>query len=161
MKKIISAFQAVSIVIGIILLIMFFVPTIIGIKPCIVLSGSMEPQIKTGSIVYANTHVEVGTIKQGDIIVFNIGETQVIHRVININENSFITKGDANENEDLAPVNLSQYKGKYIFSIPYLGKILLKCKTRTGKFIVFSVIGLNILCCLYAVNTHDEDDKEE
>lgn len=165
MKKIIGIFQTISILIGFTVIVLFIIPTIIGIKPFIVLSGSMESTIKTGSVAYINTHVKAGDIQVGDIIAFNVENSQVTHRAIAINENNtFTTKGDANENEDLAPVKFEDYKGKTIFSIPYLGKLITSCKTRTGHFIVFLIIGLNILCLIFSGdnerNSKKQDDNE-
>ena len=48
---------------------------------------------------------------------------QVLHRVLQVDEEkkTFQTKGDANETADPGVVEFSQYRGKEIFSIPYLG----------------------------------------
>lgn len=151
MRKVISIFQTISILIGFMIIVLFLIPTIAGIKPFIVLSGSMESTIKTGSVAYVNTHVKVQDIKVDDIIAFNVNNTQVTHRVIAINEdNTFTTKGDANKNEDFAPVKFEDYKGKTIFSIPHLGKVITTSQTKIGYFIVFVVIGLNILCLIFS-----------
>lgn len=151
MKRALSIFQTISIIIGFIVIALFLIPTIIGIKPFIVLSGSMEDEIKTGAIAYINTHVKVQDIQVGDIIAFNVGNTQVTHRVIAVNENNtFTTKGDANENEDLRPVKFEDYKGKTIFSIPDIGKIITKCNTKIGHFIIYIIIGLNVLCLIFS-----------
>lgn len=161
MRKVINIFQTISILIGFTAIVLFIIPTIIGIKPFIVLSGSMENAVKTGSVAYINTHVKAEDIKIGDIIAFSVGNTQVTHRVIGINKySSFITKGDANKNEDLAPVKFEDFKGKTIFSIPYLGKFMTMCKTRMGKFIIFLIIGLNILCLMFSKETDKKAKKK-
>lgn len=161
MRKVINIFQTVSILMGFIVIALFLVPTIIGIKPFIVLSGSMEDTIKTGSIAYINTHVKAQDIQVGDIIAFDIENAQVTHRAIAINENNtFTTKGDANENEDLAPVKFENYKGKTIFSIPYVGKLITMCQTKTGHFIVFMIIGLNILCLIFSSDSEKSNKKQ-
>ena len=150
MKTLIRILQAISTLIGIALIILFLIPAICGIKPFVVLSGSMEPQIKTGAVAYVNTYIRVDAINVGDIIAFSVGDEQVTHRVIQINEdNTFTTKGDANNTEDLAPVSFESYKGKTIFSIPYLGKVMSLFQTSTGRFIVFLIIGLNIVCIIF------------
>lgn len=158
MRKLVSLFQGLSITIGAFVVIAFLIPLLAGIKPYIVLSGSMEPEIKTGSVAYINTHVDVHEIKVGDVIGFEFGKNQATHRIVEINEdNTFTTKGDANENNDFAPVRFDQYKGKTIFSVPYLGRIISKVKTKTGKFVAAFVIGLNIICIVFVGS---DDDKE-
>ena len=160
MRKLVSLFQGLSITIGAFVVVAFLIPFLVGIKPYIVLSSSMEPEIKTGSVAYVDTHVDVHEIKVGDVIGFEFGKSQATHRVVEINEdNTFTTKGDANENNDLAPVRFDQYKGKTIFSVPYLGRIISKVKTKTGKFIVALVIGLNIICIVFG--SSDDDKKEK
>ena len=161
MKKIINIFQIISMIIGITLIVLFLVPTICGIKPHIVLSGSMEPQIKTGAVAYVNTHMGAEKIKVGDIIAFKVENKQVTHRVIAINEdNTFTTKGDANETEDIAPVKFENCYGKTVFSIPYLGRIMSTFKTRVGSFIVYTIIGLNIVCIIFS-NGNCENEEDE
>ena len=102
--------------------------------------------------------IKVEDIKVGDIIIFQLDETTVTHRVVSINDdNTFTTKGDANQTEDLAPVKFENYKGKTMFSIPYLGYIVNAIKTRTGHFIFFSLIGLNIVHLIFS--KEDEEKK--
>lgn len=91
-----------------------------GFQSYYVLSGSMEPRIKTGSIVIVNTNAD--NFQTGDIVCYQISDTRVTHRIQSvINENSFITKGDANETPDFYPVNRDMIIGKAVFCIPYLG----------------------------------------
>lgn len=146
MKKAINIFQYATIVIGFIVIVIFLIPRLFGIKPYIVLSGSMEPKIKTGAVAYIDTKVDVKEIKEGDIIAFNIGAKQVTHRVVEINnDRTFTTKGDANKVIDMNRVKFSSYIGKTIFSIPYLGYVLAAIQTKLGYSILIAVIGINII----------------
>lgn len=56
---------------------------IMGIRPFVVVSGSMEPAIKTGSISWVNLHADASCMEQGDILAFkrNDGEL-VLHRIV-------------------------------------------------------------------------------
>lgn len=158
-KIIMSVMQYTLILISLAVVIMLIAPRAIGIRPFVVLSGSMEKEIKTGAVAYSDSKAKVEDVKVGDIIVFKLNETYVTHRVIKINEDStFTTKGDANQTEDLAPVKFEDFKGKTIFSIPYLGYLLQVIQTRLGKFILFTIIGINIIYFIFA---SDEKKKEE
>ena len=97
------------------------VPRFFGIKPFIVLSGSMEPEIHTGSMAYIHTKTDPYKIHSGDIITYKISDTVVTHRVIDETVTTVTTKGDANEEADFSPVTRDNIVGKYLFSIPYLG----------------------------------------
>lgn len=96
-------------------------PRVFGIKPYIVLSGSMEPQIHTGSMAYINANTDPYEVHKDDIITYQMSDTVVTHRIIDETITSVTTKGDANEEADFTPVTRDKILGKYLFSIPYLG----------------------------------------
>ena len=116
-------------------------PKLLGLKSYIVLSGSMHPEIQTGAFAYVKPQ-EADTLKVNDIITFTIGENTVTHRINEITDDGFITKGDANEVPDLAPVMKNQVVGKYVFSIPYLGYFVSWLSTKAGKLTVFWIIAI-------------------
>ena len=155
MKKAINAFQFLIITIGIIVISIFIIPVIFGIKPFVVLSGSMEKEIKTGSIVYVNSNIKVEDIKVGDIIAFRINNGQATHRVISINDNrTFTTKGDANQTEDLTQVKFENYMGKTIFSIPYLGYIVSNLQTHIKLVMTLGILSIILVIVV------NKDNKE-
>lgn len=91
-------------------------------------SGSMWPALKTGDLVLIKGVKSKEEIKNGDIIVYRNERGFTIHRVIKMNEETVITKGDANNISDM-PVKYGEIVGKTVsfdskpFRIPYLGKI--------------------------------------
>lgn len=91
----------------------------------IVISGSMEPEIRKGDLAFINENIEYKDIKEEDIISYNLGRNKVLHRVINITENGYITKGDNNDNVDFGVVTKDQLNGKLLFSVPLLGYMFL------------------------------------
>lgn len=98
---------------------------IAGILPFVVMSGSMEPEISTGSLCFVNTNVSYERIEKGDIIAFSTGgDIYVTHRVISVETDGFLTKGDGNDKVDLWIVKEDNYKGKTVAWIPYIGYIL-------------------------------------
>ncbi len=99
----------------------------------------MEPLIPTGSLAIITYNHQ--SIQTGDIILYDLNSMQVIHRVIEVNGDSYITKGDANNTADLNPVSSTQVKGKYLFSIPYLGYIVFYLK----RYFYFVLIILFII----------------
>ena len=80
-----------------------------GISVDMVLSGSMEPKIRTGGLVFTDTSRKDPQI--GDIITYSLNDSFVTHRVIRREGSMLITKGDANDGEDLAPVSAEQVLG--------------------------------------------------
>ena len=118
-----------------------------------VISGSMEPRLKVGSLVVVRP-VEPETIVVGDIITFRtttLGENSITHRVIVIGHNSplhFRTKGDANNNLDPFTVPAQNLLGKVCLHIPYLGYFTEFLKTPVG-FVGAIVIPGIITIALY------------
>ena len=113
-----------------------FLPQLFGIKNYIVISGSMEPIIHTGSVVYIDEKAQ--NIETNDIIAYQLSDgTKVVHRVISIDTNQqvMITKGDANETQDLSPVPFSNVMRRFVVAIPYLGFVLAWIKTKQGILI--------------------------
>ncbi len=121
-----------------------------------VLSGSMEPELMTGSLVVTRS-VEPEAVVVGDIITFrptNNGENLITHRVIGIGQSSslyFETKGDANEDPDPFTVPARNLVGKISFHAPYWGYATEFLKTPFG-FLFAVVIPGSILIALYIIN---------
>ena len=149
MKIIVKLFDvlATSVIIAAALL---FVPVLFGMKPYIVLSGSMEPEIKTGSVVYVNTRKDIDEIKVGDIIAFYSGGNAVTHRVTRINKNHIVTKGDANRTDDKEIVTSENYIGKTEYTIPFIGYALNSLRSPFVIAILIFIVGTHLI--LTAIN---------
>ena len=104
--------------IGILGVMLLLLPQI-GISVDSIMSGSMEPVLRTGGIVFTDTKERRPEI--GDIVTYQVGETRVTHRVIRKEHKGYVTKGDANNREDPTVVTADQIIGKVIFSLPCLG----------------------------------------
>jgi len=119
-----------------------------GWRTEVVISGSMEPAIRTGSIVIVRP-IMPDAIQTGDIIMFFSPDRKSLttHRVVGVESDSglrFSTKGDANKNADMNAVEPGQVVGTVVHSIPYLGLLVQFIKTPLG-FIVFLLIPAVIL----------------
>lgn len=97
-----------------------------GFESFIVVSGSMEPEIKTGSVIFSQ-EVEPSEIGVGDIVTYRSGGEYTTHKVIEVlngTELEFRTKGIANESPDPQTVSEDQIVGRELLTIPYLGYFL-------------------------------------
>ncbi len=101
---------------------------VLGIKPLIIVSGSMRPFLDVGDVVLLAS-VSLGGVKDihvGDVIGY-VSETGdiVVHRVIKIVKEDgkifFVTKGDANREPDRKLVTPEMIVGKYVTHIPKIG----------------------------------------
>ena len=104
-----------------------------------VMSGSMEPSIRTGSIIITDTTKTEP--KAGDVITFEAGGTSVTHRVLRIDESgNYITKGDHNPSEDPSPVDREQIMGTVIIAIPFLGMMIMMLRRPSAICLLISLI---------------------
>lgn len=149
--KICKILMNIIIVVLIILVGILFVPRFFGYQNFAVISGSMEPNMPVGSIVYAHPE-DFENIKVNDVISYRVNEeTMVTHRVVEVNEEdkSFITKGDANDVNDANPISYDNVVGVVKMCIPLLGYITMYIKTPLGIGvlcgIVFIILLLNFL----------------
>lgn len=141
------------------------VPKIGGYCPLIVLTGSMEPEIKDGDLIIVK-QIDGNDVKVGDVISFfdpeSTSNSVLTHRVTEIiNENgslSFRTKGDANNTEDKMAVPEDELVGIYKSRIPGAGNIAMFMQSTAG--LVICVILPLILLVGYDIIRRRRYEKE-
>ena len=138
-KGIINVLTTLIICVGSLFIILY----IFGIIPYVVLSGSMEPTIGTGSLCFINKNANIENIKEKDIIAFKLRDgTLVTHRAIKVDNSGIITKGDNNKAADSNVVNKENFVGKNLFWIPKVGYVVKAFQTTRGKIIAGAIIVL-------------------
>jgi len=125
------------------LIVISLIPLPGNYKVLSVLSGSMEPAIKTGSIVFVKP---VGNYKVNDVITFPGSGTDaqpITHRIVEAKEAEgtilYKVKGDANDAADWQAVPREEVTGKVFFSIPYFGYLLSFAKQPIGFILLIWV----------------------
>ncbi len=88
----------------------------------VVSSWSMEPTLHVGDIVIV---VGSESYSVGDIVIYESPSGLIVHRIIGIEGNAYVTKGDANPFPDSIHPPPTSIKGKVVFVIPYIGAIKL------------------------------------
>jgi signal peptidase I len=158
----------ITIVLFLLLIFMIFVvvsskasggePNFLGYQLKTVLSGSMEPTFKTGSIIAIKPSNNPTEYKKGDIITFKKDESTIVtHRVIEVIKNNsgdilYKTKGDNNEDADVEPVLSQNVLAKYTgFTIPYLGYLVDFSKSKIGTALLLIIPGFILL--IYSIVT--------
>ena len=130
-----------------------------------VVSGSMEPTIKIGDLIVIDTNEK--NYKKDDIVTFrDVNGSFVTHRIIVIDKNQIVTKGDANNSKDDGAIDRSKIVGKYKFRIKNLGILIKAFKT---PFVMIMIFIIGILSCILIstdklgnpIYTEDEKEMEE
>lgn len=128
-----------------------------GYRPVVVVSGSMEPAIKTNSISIVK-RVSIQEINKGDIVMYiSKNNIPVMHRVIgftNVNgKKALITKGDANEQEDFYPVTEDMLCGKNVMVInsvaPVISRLMPDYRKVTPAYslqVAFVTVVILLIC---------------
>ena len=139
MSKIIKIIIDVILILTILVLIIYFALRIADrIKIYNVETGSMEDKIHAGDYILL---CKKNDYKVGDVITYTIDGYFVTHRIIEIDGDKVITKGDANNIED-KEINRNQIVGKMIYCGGILN-IIIKFKFA----IIAMLIGLYLLSC--------------
>ena len=115
-------------------------PRLMGYQIYSVASGSMEPEIPVGSVAYIEPTDPV-ELEEGDVISFNQNGSVILHRVVSNHqvEGYLITKGDANEQEDLEEVPYQNVRGREVRHIPVLGQLMMILSSTVGKVLLFTL----------------------
>ena len=133
------------------------------LKAFAVTSGSMEPTIKTGSLVFTT---RANQYLVNDIITFleGVSKRPITHRIVDkqltASENGDVayvynTKGDINEEADLNSIKESVITGKVRFSFPYIGYPLLWAKSQIG-YIFLIIIPATVIIYSEILNIKSE-----
>ena len=122
-------------------------PSFLGIIPLIAVSGSMSGieagHIEPGDLIFVRKTASAN-LKIGDVISFMDGNIVVTHRIVEVQQGRdahplFITKGDANNAEDLYPVSSVQILGICIGRLPKAGDFALFLQTTPGMVLFIGV----------------------
>ncbi len=106
-----------------------------------VASGSMSPAIKTGDIVVVKLN---SLYHEGDIVTYEDNSSYITHRIVRIDGDRVLLKGDAN-NVDDAIVSSNVILGKVVLilkSIYLFRRIVLNVRVVVSFFITIVLFGL-------------------
>ena len=139
------------------------ITTINGYASLKVVSGSMEPTISVGDMIIINTKVD--EYKKEDIITFKDAKgSYVTHRIIEIIDEGYVTKGDNNDSIDQGYITDKDIIGKYVTRIRFIGVILESFQNPITMILILTM-GI-IICFLISTDKNGipkditEEDKE-
>ena len=147
MKKIWNVVTWSLVTVAVIFAVLLVGVRLFGIQVFSVVSGSMEPNIPVGSLIYVQK-VDPAEVQPGDVITYVLSNNMPsTHRVVRVDaENQhFYTKGDANEAEDGAPVHFNNLIGKPVFTIPKLGYVAHYIQHPPGMYVAIAAGALILL----------------
>lgn len=135
-------------VIVIVLLVATIGPRLLPYRTFTVLSGSMEPTIPVGSMIFDH-EVDASELARGDVVTFHPPgqpDKLVSHRVVRVEETKqgsfLVTRGDANGVVDDWRIPAEGRGLRYEFHVPYLGYVVGGLLTPVGRLVALSLAAL-------------------
>ena len=149
----------------------FGFPQVVGAEEALIVqSGSMEPTIPTGSVIWiSDTNGE--NLEEGDIITYGPEggtpeDEYTTHRIIEVrgsgSDVEYVTKGDNNEDPDPGTVTPERIEGVHMFTVAQLGYAVVEGRKSSVFLILIGVASaLIILGELRTLYTEYREMKEE
>lgn len=91
----------------------------IGIRPFVMISESMHPEVSKGSLVLINTYAPLDKVEAGDNVAYIVGKVEAMHKVVNVSSDELVVRALADDGE--TAVTASTYLGKQVLAIPGVG----------------------------------------
>lgn len=134
-------------------------PKFFGFSFAIVATGSMEPEISIGDFI---VNKDQDTYALGDVITFYDSQRQeyVTHRIILVENENYLTKGDANNGADRFTVPKSAVVGKVVGKIPKVGNMVSFFQTPFGLFVLIAVgILIYTISSIFSRKNNEESEN--
>ncbi|MCF0129253.1 MAG: class B sortase [Pseudobutyrivibrio sp.] len=140
-------------------------PRFWGYEAYNIVSGSMEPEMPVGSAAYVK-YVDPIDIEEGEVIAFLSRDSVIIHRVV-VNDTTqlaIITKGDANEGNDMNPISYNDVLGVVDYHVPFIGSVMVVATSFMGKIYLMAVlvagVVLQLLGTVLGKKAEADEDEE-
>ena len=141
-------------------------PGIFGVKPVIVLSGSMEPAIQTGDMIFLHK-ADPAQLQTGDVICYLDSGQAITHRIVGVREGEdgmvrYVTQGDGNNTADRQAVSADQVQGIWRGGkITGLGNGVMFMQSTTGMLLfIICPLCLIILWDIWKRRRFDREEAE-
>lgn len=158
-----SAILTLGALVGLACLLLAAASVLFGLQPAIVISGSMEPTIPTGSLTIGRL-VPASEIAVGDVVtVPRPTGGLVTHRVISADQVGDTTRvtlqGDANSIADPLPYQIDKAH-LVVASIPRLGAIVAALRSTSSLVLLGSLAVLLVVAFLAQKPTRIDDSED-
>lgn len=138
---------------------------LLGYRPVLVLTGSMEPYMMTNGIALTKEVDSLDDIAVGDVVTYHVmndnGKKLLItHRIIAIDDGLIYTKGDNNNVDDGFPLTIKNVEAKVVGVFNGTAWLAAKWQTTTGKIMLICFLAAIVLLC-YTVKAFRASRKAE
>lgn len=131
-------------------------PMPFGFGMSVVLSGSMEPELSVNDLVII---AKSDSYKTGDTVVYQSQGDLIIHKIIETDGVTAVTKGTANNIPD-EPIQVEAIKGKLVIKLPKVGIAVRGIRTPIGVVIILAAAFLLLGLSYRREKAHDDAELE-
>lgn len=124
-------------------LLSYFNISFFGFRIFKVASGSMEPYLNINDVILIK---KANNYEKGDVITYLSDDEYITHRIVTIDFDEIVTKGDANNTLD-EPIKVESVKGKVIYKFRYLG-FLSYLFSKPMTLIMVLIMGITLLAII-------------
>ena len=119
----------------------------------------METGIHVGDYIIS---LKKKSYEEGDVVTYKFEDAYVTHRIVGIDDNKVITKGDANNTNDPSTVPFSNVVGKAELCLPKAGAVFRVVTAQENRVYVYIVIGILIgLTVMWIILDHIKKKKSK
>jgi len=142
-----------------------------GYNAYYVLTGSMEPEIMAGDIIFSKSVDDASKLRVGDVITYRgevgaMKDKSITHKIIEIRDENgeliFVTQGVANPAAD-PPITSEQIVSKMVFKSSLLGNVVSVVNSKAG-FLMIIILPLVVFLTsevFSLVRTYKECKEEQ
>ena len=131
-------------------------PMPLGFGVGVVMSGSMEPELSVDDLIFV---VKDDTVELDDVIVYQSKGILVVHKVVKVDGDQITTRGTANDTDD-APISIKDVKGRVVFSVGGIGKIIDFIRTPV-VMIAILILAVYLLLRSYRSENNEKGEKDQ
>lgn len=118
---------------------------VLGYRPIMILTGSMEPTIRTKGVAISKEVVDISELNVGDIVSFHVTQednkiVRVTHRIVKIDSEGIQTKGDNNSVVDPYILTIDNIESKVVFIMNWTATLIDIWATSSGKIWICSIV---------------------
>ena len=145
-RHVFNALSTIVLIVLVALVVAFAGVRLVGLTPYAVLSGSMEPELPVGSLIYVQD-VDPQTIQVGDTVTFLNGSNQVVtHQAYEVDAGQCLVRTQGINNKDAdgtllhdaEPVSFDQVIGVPVACVPILGYVNAFVTSQPGILVVIA-----------------------